>query len=92
MKTSGWSSYKRTRVILLLLVIGWIPFGLSVIWLQTRVDFPALVSWTLIAVWVLFVLIQGTRLAIWPCPNCGKFFRGPLPFLPKQCWYCKHPR
>lgn len=41
---------------------------------------------------VLFALtiIQGYRFALWPCPKCGKAFRGTIPF-PRGCRHCGLP-
>jgi hypothetical protein len=92
MADTVWNNYRKNRLILFLLVIGWPPLGIGVNWLQARLGFPDFILWSVLTLWILFVIVQGTRVAIWPCPNCGRPFRGMLPFLPKQCRHCNQPR
>lgn len=87
-----WKSYRRTRLILLALFIGWIPIISIANHLQARfhlsLAFPVLIA----IVWIAAIYVQGWRLASWPCPYCGKSFRGLLPFLPKRCRNCQRSR
>jgi len=39
---------------------------------------------------LILTVVQGWRVAIWPCPKCGKAFRGTAPF-PKSCRHCGLP-
>lgn len=39
---------------------------------------------------LVLTIIQGWRVALWPCPKCGKAFRGTAPF-PKCCRHCGLP-
>jgi hypothetical protein len=92
----AWRSYKHNRIVLLVLVLGWIP-ALSILdsareYLTLSIALEKHLMDLLMYLWLAALIIEGYRLAVWPCPNCGRSFRGLLPFLPKQCRYCSHRR
>jgi hypothetical protein len=86
--TDRWRSYKVNRIILLALVLGWVPVASTLEFSQA----PEEVDKVLMFVWSVALIFETYQLAVWPCPNCGRSFRGPLPFLPKQCRYCDYKR
>lgn len=87
-----WRSYKLHRIFLIVLIVGWIPAASFVDRLQRRLHLPDAVEYIMITLWWAAIIILGYRMALWTCPNCGRAFRGMLPFLPKRCRHCGHPR
>jgi len=91
-----WRSYKQNRIVLLLLVLGWIPAASTLDSSHEYLNLPIAAERDLFNLlmypWLAALIIEGYRLAVWPCPNCGRSFRGLLPFLPKQCRYCNYRR
>jgi hypothetical protein len=85
-------SYRQHRMAIVVLVLGWIPAASLVDLLQRRLHLPIAVEYIMIALWWGAISILGCRMALWACPNCGRAFRGMLPFLPKRCRHCGHPR
>ena len=82
---STWRSYRLNRVIFFILLIGWIPFGRGVSYFVETLHGPAILGNGFGFAWIAALLIQGSRLAVWPCPRCRKAFRGWLPYLPNRC-------
>jgi len=98
---SAWRTYKVLRFLFLLLGIGWVPFGYGIITLtdhwnsNSTTAYPAMVAWVLVLLWVIAACVVGSMRVLWPCPRCGKPFRGLFrlrPFLPKRCVHCGLPR
>jgi hypothetical protein len=96
---AAWRKYKVLRLLFCFLGIGWLPFMFGIIRLTNRwnfnsaTDYPAMIAWFLVLLWVISACVVGTMLILWPCPRCGKLFRGLFhPFLPKQCVHCGLPR
>jgi hypothetical protein len=87
-----WQSYRRSRLVLLMMFLGWIPVMRVVNEVYTRFNLPLFVPVGAGIIWIIATGVQGLRIAAWPCPYCGKSFRGLLPFLPKKCWNCLHSR
>jgi hypothetical protein len=87
-----WQSYRRARLILLIMFLSWIPIMRVVNEFYTRFHLPLLVPIGTGIIWIVGTGVQGLRIASWPCPYCGKSFRGLLPFLPSRCRNCQHTR
>jgi hypothetical protein len=92
---SAWRRYKVLRLLLCFLGIGWLPFAFGIITLTDHwnsnsiTDFHVMVAWFLLFLWIIAACVVGTMSALWPCPRCGKLFRGWFrPFLPKRCVHC----
>lgn len=88
----AWGSYRRNRLALFVLFLGWVPVGYILNLTQERLHLPLAVVEVPMFLWLAAIIIEGSRLAVWPCPNCGHSFRGLLPFLPKSCKNCGHLR
>jgi hypothetical protein len=91
-ESNPWRSYRRAQLLLLTMFVGWIPVMRAVDALYTRFHLPLAIVILVGIVWVVATCIQGIRVALWPCPYCGKSFRGLLPFLPRKCRNCGRPR
>jgi hypothetical protein len=87
-----WRAYRRAKLILLILFLGWIPVLRIANEIHTRFHLSLVVPIVTAIVWIVAICFEGWRIALWPCPNCGKSFRGLLPFLPKKCRNCRYPR
>ena len=87
-----WSSYRKARLIALLLFFSSVPIAAVADFLQSRFRLPVFLPALVVAVLFAVIIVQSWRLALWPCPSCGKSFRGWSPFLPKRCWYCGYTR
>ena len=71
MKHSAWGSYRKNRLVLILFIVLWIPFGMVLTWSHKHFGLSDLAEWIAIVVWLILMAIQGARLALWPCPNCA---------------------
>lgn len=96
---AAWKRYKVLRLLFFVLGVGWLPFVLGIVmftdhWsLNSATDYPAMVAWFLVLLWVIAACVVGAMRILWPCPRCGKLFRGFFrPFLPKRCVHCGLPR
>jgi heme A synthase len=88
----GWRVYRKLRLTVFMMVVGWIPVMWGTNWLQVRFHLPLGVVIGVAIVWIGTAFVQGLRLVSWPCPYCGKSFCGLLPFLPQKCRSCQHSR
>ena len=86
-----WSRYRRDRLVMAFLVIGWIPIGLAVSTIAESQRWTFL-PFVFFPAWIGIAVFYGARLAVWPCPRCGKAFRGYMPLLPRRCRYCGQER
>lgn len=94
--TQDWNDYRRVRNQALIALVAFVPIRLidllagKLFGQSTTLDFLIPI---LVLVWILSVLITGSRLASWPCPRCGGRFssmwwaRG-LAFLAQSCANC----
>ena len=98
MDTSGaysqhWPAYTRHRLLSVCLLVGWIPATRLTDMLLAHFHLPSFLLWIFLIVWILLTFIEVGRLALWPCPSCGKPFRGIFGlFLPKRRQHCQTPR
>jgi hypothetical protein len=89
---TSWRRFRAVRVIFFLLVAAWIPYGRVTYWVWSQRHWPEKVGIGLILVYVLVLMALGCCYALWPCPRCGKVFRGHRPYTGKSCYYCKLPK
>jgi hypothetical protein len=90
--TAQWQSFRRIRAALLILVVGWIPYGLTVFWFAERFRISNAARLMLMLGYMLLMAVVGYALALWRCPRCGKSFRGLRPYAGKRCYYCGLPK
>ena len=86
-----WKSYRRNRLFFILLILGWIPAVRILDLLHRQLGLPLQIAIVGAIAWIIAIVAQGWRLAIWPCPNCGRSIRGFMPFLPQRCRSCGFP-
>lgn len=89
---SKWHSYKRNRLFFFFLFLAWIPFVRGVSYFVETLHVSVIIGDIFGIAWIVVMFIQGSRLALWPCPRCGKSFRGWFPYLRKRCSHCNLPR
>jgi len=92
---AAWREYRRQRSLYILAFLSWMPVGGGIIVLADRLRWNAAAALAALIVWAFVILVQGWRWSLWPCPRCGKAYRGWISFplvLPRRCYYCKLPR
>jgi len=87
MEPSVWADYRHLRLRLVVLLIGWVPFGVlcgAAIPVIVGMHVP---SYALALAYLLFLAYTWLMYAFYPCPNCGKSLRGRQLFW-KACKQC----
>jgi predicted RNA-binding Zn-ribbon protein involved in translation (DUF1610 family) len=81
-----WGKYRGIKLRLLVLLVGWIPFGL-ILGAALPAMFGSYVpSYALGVVYLLSLAYTFLQYALYPCPNCGASYRA------KQLYQQKCPR
>ena len=77
--SGAWAEYRRRRLFSILSVLCFlvVPALVGRIMGSNRVSEYAV--GILILVLFVVLLVEAVRLAFWPCPRCGKAFRGTAP-------------
>lgn len=83
----AWRVYRRSRLFYFALLLGGVPWFFLIGSLTRFHFFSPGIETGLIIFWILIIFYQGWRLALWPCPRCGKAFRGSALFT-RTCRYC----
>lgn len=90
-----WKGYKRARNTFLLLFVLYVPVcgGIAIVSIRLFDTFtPGFVAAFL---WMALLVVSGTRVNLWRCPNCGQWFSGTwwynLGFLARRCVHCGLP-
>jgi hypothetical protein len=100
---SSWQEYRclRKNARYSLIAVGISFVALMVVMATAESHFSGTAQTALsvgfLIAWVALMFIGGYhdwRLRRWPCPRCGRAFRGfwALPWMPKRCVYCGLPR
>jgi len=90
MYSRAWKEYRSRRAWSIAFFIAFLALPLigrnllpPVGWAHALLGYTTILLFTVAA-------IQGYRLALWPCPKCGRTFRGTIPF-PRRCRSCGLP-
>jgi Zn ribbon nucleic-acid-binding protein len=78
----AWSAYVRRRNLLALVFLGYIPWGIVMLFAM-KLGMPQRAAWILILVWFVMFPVAAIRFSFWSCPRCHK------PFYSKW-WYSNH--
>src|SRR5579872_3346618 len=71
-----WSEYRRIKHRLLILLLGWISFGM-LLGTGLPVIFGTFVpSYVLAVAYTIFMAYTFLRYGLYPCPNCRRAYRG----------------
>lgn len=84
---SRWSAYWRVKTILLMLIFGWIPFGLFIGYVLPKLAGSYRATYVAAALYGIALMISWLRYAFQSCPNCGNSFRGSQLYR-KNCRIC----
>src|SRR5882724_4481575 len=86
--SAAWAEYRRRRNLAIISALAFVAFPL-VAWRVTSPGYWSDLVIALIEMGILLsVVISGTRAALWPCPRCGKMFRG---MISRNCRNCGLP-
>ena len=69
----AWNNYVRRRDLVLLVYIGYIPWGVGVI-VGVRLGLPEAAARVLIIGWFTVIPVATLRWLLWRCPRCGGYF------------------
>jgi hypothetical protein len=71
-----WKEYRRIKLRLLILLFGWMPFGL-LIGAALPVIFGSYEpTYVMAVVYVILMAYTALQYGLYPCPNCGTTYRG----------------
>jgi hypothetical protein len=71
-----WQDYRKVKLRLIVLLIGWIPFGILMGALVPVVLHSYAPSYVAAVVYVLFIGFSWLQYGLYPCPICGSSYRG----------------
>jgi hypothetical protein len=89
---AAWQKYAFLRVAYPLLLLGWLPFAYILGAVFRFFRWNIIVCVILVLAWLPLMPVLGWQWSYWPCPRCGKAFKGKYPFFPKLCYYCNLPK
>jgi hypothetical protein len=70
----GWNDYIRRRNALLIVFLGYLPWGALVMLSMQYLRLPYKFGMPLVVAWFLAFPVVGIRYQLWRCPRCGKGF------------------
>jgi uncharacterized membrane protein YfcA len=89
-ETFMWKKYRSIKLRLLVLLFGWIPFGL-ILGAALPAMFGSYVpSYALGLAYLLVLAYTFLQYALYPCPNCGASYRAKQLFR-QECPRCAVP-
>ncbi len=71
-----WTEYRRIKHRLLILIFGWMPFGLLCIVALPVIFGTQMPGTALVIAYMVFLAYTLLQFQLYPCPNCGHSFRG----------------
>lgn len=85
-----WAGYRRVKRRLIILALGWIPFGFLLLEISTlnRLLEPITFLMVVYLVWLMVTLLQFET---YRCPKCGVSLFLRLPLFPRKCAGCGIP-
>lgn len=87
-----WKELRRVQSIFFMLCLLFAP-GVFVLGIAFDKLFAASTPTFLVAVaWMVLIGFFGFRLALWPCPRCGRPFMLRWGLFAKRCPNCKLPK
>jgi len=85
-----WSEYRHIKLKLLILLFGWIPFGIILGAMLPLLFHSYVPSYALAVSYIVLLAYTALRYALYPCPNCGLSLRG-RQFYRRTCPRCGTP-
>jgi len=90
--TQAWARYRALRNISALLILLFFPFLAIINLVCMSAHLSDYVGLALDAAYFIGMAFGGVFYAFWPCPRCGRSFRGLRPWTGSHCYYCKLPK
>lgn len=84
----AWRNYRVLRNAYFAIVLGLVPFEGLLNWIVSKLRMSSLVSLVLGLGYFAVLILVGYSLVLWPCPRCGRRFRGWRVWLGSSCYYC----
>lgn len=85
-----WKEYRRIKHRLLILIFGWIPFGVLCIAALPGIFGTYVPSYALALAYMVLLGYTLLQYQSYPCPNCGHSFRGRQLYR-QTCPKCSEP-
>jgi ribosomal protein L37AE/L43A len=85
-----WSEYRRIKHRLLILIFGWIPFGILSMVAVPGIFGTYVPCYALAIAYMVLWAYTLLQYQLYPCPNCGHSFRGRQIYL-RTCPHCGIP-
>lgn len=87
-----WQEYKRRRNQFWLVFASYVPVCATVAFVSKKLFDTLIPGFVVAFFWMGLFVFAGTRVRMWPCPRCGKWFSGTwwydLSFLARRCVHC----
>src|SRR5262245_54722302 len=75
-QNADWTDYRRTKHRLIILLIGWAPFGFLIGGFLPIIFNTYTPTYILAVIYMLLVGYYWLKYVFYPCPNCGLTYRG----------------
>jgi hypothetical protein len=85
-----WNDYRRIKHRLLILIFGWMPFGLLCVAALPIIFGTYVPSYALAIAYMVLMAYTLLQYQLYPCPNCGHSFRGRQLYR-RTCSHCSIP-
>jgi|SRR5271157_5331277 len=79
--------YRRLKKVLLVLVFGWVPFGLLIGYVLPALSGTYVATYIAAGLYGVALMVSWLRYAFYSCPNCGTSLRGSQLYR-KSCRKC----
>jgi len=88
----AWRNYRVLRNAYFAIILGLIPFVGLANWSAKELHLSDLVPILLGLAYFVVLILVGWSWVFWPCPRCGRWFRGWRMWPGSSCYYCGLPR
>jgi hypothetical protein len=85
-----WGDYRRVKTILLVLVCGWVPFGVAIGYILPRLSGSYNATYIAAGLYGAALMVFWLRYVFYGCPSCGVSLRGSQLFR-RKCPRCGEP-
>ena len=82
-----WKEYQWIKKALLVLIFGWVPFGLLIGYILPALSGTYFATYVAAGLYGVALMILWLRYAFYGCPHCGTSLRGSQ-FYGKSCRNC----
>jgi hypothetical protein len=93
---AAWQEYRRLKKRCLMLFLGYVPAAFSVALISFRLFHSTAPGFVAAGAWMIWWFCECTRLNLWRCPRCGKWFSAKWWYnkglLARRCVHCGLPK